>query len=501
MRLTPFLLIWAVFSVAMYAPSAYALVLDDYRSSRSFLYAGTMGLVLVGMILLARGTRPPRGGALAPLAALFATFSVLPLFLAIPFHDALRSTTLFNAWFDMVNAITTTGADIWADPGRLPPALHLWRAEVAWIGGLCMWVAASAVLAPLALGGFEVTARGQPGQVVSLPEMSERADTRLRLRNVAYTLAPVYAGLTAVLWILQMMMGEAALTGLVHAMSVMSTSGISPVGGMEGARSGLGGEVVLFLFFFFALSRLTFSADTGMRGYLRLDRDPEFRTGILIVVGVPVLLFLRHWIAVYDLSEPAGLTSDAGRALWGAVFTVTSFLTTTGFVSTDWASAQHWSGLGTPGLILLGLALIGGGVATTAGGVKLLRVYALYLNGLREVQRLIHPSSVSGGSDRARRIRRDGAFIAWISFMLFALSLTAISLVLTGLGIEFEDALVLSIAALSTTGPLVDIAAEAPIRLIELGIAAKAVLAAGMVLGRLEMLAIIALMTPDLWRG
>ena len=69
-----------------------------------------------------------------------------------------------------------------------------------------------------------------------------------------------------------------------------------------------------------------------------------------------------------------------------------SFLTTTGFVSEHWAEAQNWSGLRTPGLVLMGLALIGGGVATTAGGVKLLPVFALYQNGVREGPCRIWPS-------------------------------------------------------------------------------------------------------------
>ena len=147
------------------------------------------------------------------------------------------------------------------------------------------------------------------------------------------------------------------------------------------------------------------------------------------------------------------------------------------------------------------LAVIGGGVATTAGGVKLLRVYALYLNGLREMERLVHPSSVSGAGRHNRRIQKNGAFIAWVFFMMFALSLALVCVILSALGLNFDQAIVLSIAALSTTGPLIDVAADTPIRLAELGGWAKGVLCATMVLGRLETLAIIALITPDLWRN
>ena len=150
--------------------------------------------------------------------------------------------------------------------------------------------------------------------------------------------------------------------------------------------------------------------------------------------------------------------------------------------------------------VLLGLALIGGGVATTAGGVKLLRVYVLYLAGLRELQLLAYPSSVAGRSQHNPRIRRSGIFITWLTFMLFALTLALLTVVLAAMGIGFDQAVVLAVATLSTTGPLIEVAGETPLRLIELGPAAKAVLCAAMVLGRLEMLAIIALFAPSLWR-
>ena len=84
--------------------------------------------------------------------------------------------------------------------------------------------------------------------------------------------------------------------------------------------------------------------------------------------------------------------------------------------------------------------------------------------------------------------------------MLFALSMAFVTCTLAALGVTFDQALVLSIAALSTTGPLIESVAENPIRLVELNAAAKGVLCGAMVLGRLETLAIVALLAPDLWR-
>ncbi|WP_233270295.1 TrkH family potassium uptake protein [Chachezhania sediminis] len=502
MRLPLFVLIWAVAAASMYIPAIHALALYDYDISRVFFYGGTMGLFVVALVSLAVINHPAKNGTLGQLLSLFATFSVLPVFLAVPLQESMRNTTFLNAYFDMVSALTTTGADLFADPNRLAPSLHLWRAQVAWLGGFLMWVAAAAVLAPLSLGGFEITARGEVGHAnhVGGAMRQDRIDPQTRLWRTTKMLAPIYAGLTLACWVLQLMLGEATLTALIHSMSVMSTSGISPVGGIDGGVAGRAGEAVMLCFMVFALSRITFSSDTVLPGTRRIVQDPEVRMGLALVGGVTVLLFLRHWVAALDFMDGENLRA-AMRALWGTLFTVMSFLTTTGFESADWQLARNWSGIGTPGLILLGLSLIGGGVATTAGGVKLLRVFALYLTGVREMERLVYPSSVSGAGARNRRIQKDGAFIAWVFFMLYAMSLALVSAVLAALGSDFEQAIVLAIASLSTTGPLIEFAPEVPIRLVELGPWTKGVICAAMILGRLEALAIIALLSPDLWRS
>ncbi len=151
-------------------------------------------------------------------------------------------------------------------------------------------------------------------------------------------------------------------------------------------------------------------------------------------------------------------------------------------------------------MLLLGLAIFGGGVATTAGGVKLLRLYALVRHGEREIEKMISPNSVGGAGAMARRIRRQGAYVAWVYFMFFAFSIAAVMMILSLFGIHFEKAAVYTIAALTTTGPLVHVAAEVPYSFADLATGPKAVLAATMILGRLELLAMIALVNPDFWR-
>jgi trk system potassium uptake protein TrkH len=485
----PLILILAgLAALMMFLPMIDALMRDDTSVARAFGYSGLLGLALIVVIGLAMsgGGTPRQMSDSRNLGSLLLAYLLLPVYLALPFYEGLETTTFLNAYFEMVSSFTTTGASLFDQPGRIMDSLHLWRALVGWSGGLLIWVSASAVLAPMSLGGFEVTVRAEPGQDDALLGRFERASTERRLAQSMRVLAPIYIGLTAALWIILMAGGERAFVALVHAMSTLATSGISSIGGLENGVSGFAGEFAIFLFLFLTLRQGLF-------------HDPEFRLGLMLVAVVPLLLFMRHWIGAYEVADPADW-EGALRSLWGAVFTVMSFLSTTGFESADWQAARDWSGLKTPGLILMGLAMVGGGVATTAGGVKLLRVYALYLHAQREVDRLIYPSSVGRASGPGRRIRRQGAYIAWIFFMLFALTLTALTALLALVGQNFESALILALSGLSTTGPLVEMASETPIRLAELSSAAKLIYAAAMVLGRLETLALIALLNPAVWR-
>jgi trk system potassium uptake protein TrkH len=502
-RLTdlPFLVVlMGIGAAAMFLPAAHALVIGDHEIARAFFYPGLLFLVLFSFIAVATSNRPPGRKGRSHLLALVAAYTVLPLMLAVPFREAVGATSFLNAYIEMVSSLTTTGATIY-EPRRLAPSVHLWRAQVGWMGGFFVWVTAAAVLAPLNLGGFEVRASGGAGQGVTATSQIDRvADAGERLRRFARQLLPVYAGLTGVLWVGLVLMGDTPLVALCHAMSTLATSGISPVGGPEGAASGAPGEALILLFLVFALSRVTYAREERRDGWRSVPRDSELRMALVLVAAVAVLLFLRHWFGAFERADERDVLTGLA-AFWGSLFTVASFLTTTGWVSTDWELARIWSGLEAPGLILMGLAVFGGGVGTTAGGVKLLRVYALYVHGSREIDRLVHPSSIGGSGPVARQLRRQGAPLAWIFFMLFAFSIALAMAAFTLAGQSFEDALVLTIAALSTTGPILEVAGDAELRLDLLSDSAKLVFAAAMVVGRLETLALIALLNPDFWRN
>jgi trk system potassium uptake protein TrkH len=368
---------------------------------------------------------------------------------------------------------------------------------VGWMGGFLTLMTAIAILAPMNLAGFEVL------RPMGASDAVERAiassDPSVRIYRFTTRLFPIYLSATLLLWLGLAVIGTPPYPAAMLAMSTLSTSGIVPVGGLADLNVGIGAEMLIFVFLILSVSRQTLMNDFNRSLIGRLRADREVRIATIFVILVPLFLFLRHWIGALEVNYEADILAGL-HALWGSVFSVLSFMTTTGFVSSDWDAAQAWSGLPTPGLIFAGLAIVGGGVATTAGGVKLLRVYALYKHGTREMERLVHPSSIGSAGVLGRNVRRQGAVIAWLFFMLFAISIALITIVLTFTGIDFERATIFAISALSNTGPLVEISLDDNTAYNDLRTVGKSVLLVAMVLGRLEMLAIIALFNPDFWR-
>lgn len=251
----------------------------------------------------------------------------------------------------------------------------------------------------------------------------------------------------------------------------------------------------MFLFLIAALSRLVLGGRVTRHADGGILRDPELRLAALVMVLVPTVLALRHWHATPGMDATA-----AAETVWAGLFLTMSFLTTTGFDASTWQMQSALSGVHAPGMVLMGLAIMGGGVATCAGGIKLLHAHALLRHGQRELDRIIYPDAVSGAGRPGRDGLMQGAYQAWVFFMLFASSLGLCAAALMVLSVEFEPALVFSISALTLTGPLVDVVSAAPLSYAALGDGPLSVLGIAMVVGRLETLAILVLLAPDGWR-
>jgi trk system potassium uptake protein TrkH len=362
---------------------------------------------------------------------------------------------------------------------------------IGWVGGLLVLVTAFAILAPLNLGGFEISQAGASRTGAGRSGTVE--DAGRRILHFAGLIAPIYTGFTGALALILIVAGDPPFIAVSHAMAALSTSGISPVGGVDGTPSGRIGEIAIAVFLLPAVSHL----DIRRGRYPGLG-DPQIQLMLISVLGITLLLFLRSFIGAAEVDRQDNL-SAALQAVWGSLFTVLSFLTTTGFESHDWRAMQIWSNLPDPGTILLGVAVMGGGIATTAGGVKLLRLYALYRHGLREMDLLVHPSSLGRRGQGDHLISASGARIAFIFLMLFLIALGLVMIALSATGLSFERSLALAVAGLTTTGPAIRTLGDGLVY-ADLDGAARVILCFAMIVGRMEALVIIALLNPAYWR-
>ena len=145
--------------------------------------------------------------------------------------------------------------------------------------------------------------------------------------------------------------------------------------------------------------------------------------------------------------------------------------------------------------------MVGAMAGSTSGGIKLIRAYAMIRHGTRELERIASPNSVAGLGAGPRELRREGAFIAWAFMMLFILALMASVVGMTLTGVRFENALFAAVAALANTGPAYELMVESGRGFAEFGAVQQFILAMTMMLGRIEVLAFIALFNIEAWTG
>ncbi|MBL6637643.1 MAG: TrkH family potassium uptake protein [Planktomarina sp.] len=470
-------------------PSVHGFISGDSHKGRSFFYAVLLGLFgLTFLRFSLQGTVFPMH-LYAQLWSLIAFFLGFPLLLAIPLYEVSAAGQFVDAYLDIVSTVTTTGLPVFA-PGSLSETLVIWRVSLGWASGFLIWVFAWSIFAPLNLGGFEHL--GARGEAMTQTQNARQTTGRLpaeKFWSEAVRLGPVYLWITLAAALALLIVSGDPSYALLRAMATIATFGIE-IPEHSGA-GGVGGEVILALVMLFALSRSTFSTVFARARKWRVTEDPELRVAAGLVLVATLVLIGQGARYVEGLGAHLEL-------VWGAFFTSLSYLTTTGLASDSLPVGLV--NLDPVEIILVALAMIGGGVATTAGGIKLLRVFILTGHSRAEVNRLIAPSQVMSGQIESRSHDHHSAMLACVFLVLFILVMGAITLALTVAGSPVKDSLYLTLATVTNTGPLLPTGSGAETLVMSLPTQAKMILAAAMVLGRLEVLALLALLNPDIYR-
>ncbi len=487
-------LLFQVFGLAcslMFVISIYALAIELFREARIFFYIGLTGILVLSLLVIVTSNRKLKETGLSQLISLILSFIFFPLFFAFPTWIILPNINWIDAYLDMVSAFTTTGLPIF-EKEILSNPIHLWRALVAWFGGGLIWTAAFVILIPVNLGGFDVfSTKISSAESNRKLTLDERSTTLIK---VGKKLIPIYFGLTVALWGCLTGLGTDGYTSLIRALSVVSTSGISGPEKFELDGAGFFGELLVLIFLFLALSHTilkSFYQQIRIKSFLF---DKEIRLGLFItLIGTTVISLKQLTLSgtYWRLSDPFEAIFEL---VWGNFFTVFSFITTNGYVSAFWKFPETTADFSSISIIFMGLCLFGGGVATTAGGIKLLRISILFKAFSNESGKLLHPSSIVG-KNTSNNSLEISLFMAWIFFMLFIVSVAILTIFLAFFETRFEEALLLAVACLTSTGPIIELVGAGKILILDLSIFSKMALIFGMVIGRLEILVALSLIT------
>ena len=434
-------------------------------------------LVGLGLAQVGRG-RPAVLSTRQAVLMTVAAWTVLPAFGGLPLLWSGAVGTYTDAFFEAMSGMTTTGSTVMVGLDTQPPGVLMWRSMLQWLGGLGVLVMAVAVLPMLRVGGmqlFRTEAFDTPDKI--LP----------RATQISGSLIAVFVALTFLCALSYAGAGMGAFDAVNHAMTTVATGGYSTrdasIGGFESPAI----EWVAVVFMI-AGSLPFLLYVQALRGQARpLLADEQVRLFFILVV-----LFTA--IVTYSL-HPETDTRHAGHDIREATFNVVSVMTGTGFASEDYG---QWGGM-APTMFLI-LTLIGGCSSSTSCGMKVFRVQVAMKTVAQHIRRLTFPHGVFVMRFNGRPV--EGSVVSAVMsfiFLFFALTgLLAVALMLTGL--DGLTAISGAATAMGNVGPgLGDIIGPAG-NFAPLPDAAKWLLAAGMLLGRLELFTVLVLLLPRFWR-
>ena len=473
--------------LTMFVPVIYGFLSGEIYQGRTFLYAVLLGFFILTFVWLASRNNNKQFHRHANIWAMISFFTVFPLILSIPLNEILVDGEIIDTYLDMVSVFTTTGLKVFPN-NYFTDTLLVWRVFLGWTCGFLMWVFAWSIFFPMKLGGFELLDKNK--NKFNVDNNVFFSPTRLpseRFWNELIRLVPIYFFITLACALGLLLVTRDPFFSILRAMATIATFGIQIPGKNP---TGISGEFILLLIMVFAFSRTTVLGPFSKTQFLRIFQDPEVRLGFIIVIVAAILIF-------FFLFDTAGGIHQVLMLSWATLYTCVSFLTTTGLVS-EFLAPEARSVIEV-NLIFLALAIFGGGVATTAGGIKLLRIYILASHCRSEVNHLLSPAQVINSQKDSLARNNQKAVLACIFFMVFILIFALIIFCLTLTGSSVQDAGILTLATMTNTGPVAEQITFNSSLSVELKPEAKTLLAISMVLGRLEVLAVMALFNPDIY--
>jgi trk system potassium uptake protein len=467
-----------LFALLMAVPLAFALSAHD-PAEDAFLVG--IGVTAAAGIAISLATRRFRRELQARDGFLLVTLTwvVLPAFAALPLMLAIPGLSFTDAYFETMSGLTTTGATVLTGLDALPLSVNVWRCFLVLVGGLGIIVLAVAILPLLGVGGAQLFKAESAGPM-------KDAKLTPRIAETARGLWGVYFFIALLCFLAYRWAGMSWSDAFMHMCATMGLGGFSSHDASFGYWNSAAIEAVAAVFMMLAgVSMALYFSAWRERSPRPLWRNVEARAFVGAILAAIAVVSVYIWVHGTYRSYP--------EALRHTVFHVVSIGTTTGFAAQDYAL---WPMFASLTMLLLGCFATCAG--STGGGIKMVRMLLLLKQAQHELVRIVHPSAVNpvvmGGQVVSARIMQS--VIAFM--MMYGAAMSVLTMLLLFSGLDVVSAFTAVIACVNNIGPgLGDVGPS--VNYGTLTDFQTWVLAAGMLLGRLELLSVLVLFTRQFW--
>lgn len=401
---------------------------------------------------------------------------LLAVFAALPFVWGPARLSFTDAMFESMSGLTTTGASAMSGLDAMPPGTLLWRALLHWFGGIGIVVLAIAVLPLLSIGGMQLFRT----------ESSDKSEKFLpRVGAIAKGLLLAYMVLTAACAVAYLAAGMGAFDAVTLAMSTLSSGGFANSDSSLGVFANPAVDYVAVVFMLLASLPFPLYVRALSGDVTRLFTNPEVRLFLSIVAVFTLALFAQQVLQ--------GI-AEGETAFRGALFTVSSLVSSTGFMSVDYT---NWGPLSDTLIFIL--LFLGGCTGSTAGGLKAMRLSIAGKAVRQHLKRIFYRNGVFPIRYGQAPVADDVvASVLGYLFLYFATFLVA-GVLLNAMGLDLRTAFSASISCLSNSGPGLGPVVGPASNYSGLPDPAIWVLTLVMLLGRLEILTVLVLLLPSFW--
>ncbi len=400
----------------------------------------------------------------------------IAIFGSLPFIFSDLDFSFTNAFFESMSGITTTGSTIISNLDEMPRSILLWRAILQWLGGIGIIIMAITLMPIMNVGGMQLFK-------VSNNDSSEKILPKSK--EIALRLIYIYSSLTFLCGVTYKIFGMNFFDSLTHSMTTIATGGFSNYNESIGFFDSVSIEISAMIFII--LGSLPFIA------YIKfvsgdkkvLVNDTQIKTFFKIIF---YSIFILSIYLLIDTSSELNLRT--------VFFNIISILTGTGYVNAEF---DTWGSFTL--VLFLGLMFIGGCAGSTTCGVKIFRIQILYLFIMNQLKKIVYPKGVFVLKYDQNQI--DNKFISSvISFIYMYLVIFFILTALLSLsGLDFITSISGAATSISNVGPGLGSTIGPNGDFSSLPDVSKWILTLGMILGRLELFAILVLFLPSFWRN